>query len=341
MNIAHLLPYSAKFPTSTHHGRYDWALRIAKAQAAKGHTVTMYCAPGSGEGIPELQWQSSPHNFGDKMTNNIATIKEALQHPEHDIFHSHLDFAHYFVGDATDKPIVVTQHWFPKEMFGQAAHFNTKGNVQAVAVTNRMREEDARLGIPVAETIYHGIDLDQFSFSTAPHGDRLVFVGRIAPHKGTHIAVQAAKLAGAKLDIIGKVNAQDEDYWKSILPAIDGEQIRYLGPKPHDEIPAIFASAKAFLFPSQQIESFGQTTVEAQACGTPVVISNIGASDELVQDGRSGFLANTIDEFVEAIGKIDQIDPADCRKSAERFNLVTMFARYEALYNRLVDEKQA
>lgn len=334
MNIAHLLPYTAEFPLKKHNGRYDWALRLAKIQASQGHDVTIYSAPQStGDGIV---WRSIPQNLGDKTHNNTALITEAFQHQEHDIFHSHFDYLHYLVADLTIKPIVFTQHWFPSQIVADAGYANLSGNVVAIPVTNFMKIEDQRLGIKIADRIYHGIDLSLFKPSQDGHSDRLLFVGRITPNKGVREAIHIAKLAGEKLDIVGKINNVDSKYWNDLLPLVDGDQIRYLGPKSQAEVAEMLSHAKAFLFPSQAMEAFGQVTIEAQACDTPVIISNLGASNELVQNDITGFVVSTIAEFVEALDRLDTIQPNACRKFAEQFDLQIMVNKYTSLYESLI-----
>ena len=337
MNIAHLLPYSAQFPLVKHNGRYEWVLRLAQAQARTGNTVSIYCAPGSSDPSSQIAWRTAPHDFRDKSLNNISLIQTALQN-SHDIYHSHFDYIHYFLADTTNKPFIYTQHWFPNQNFAHAAEYNKTQNVLAIPVTQLMHAENKKLGLPTSDTIYHGIDLDQFQLNTAPRQNRLIFIGRIAPHKGVHLAVQAALDAGAQLDIVGKIQPQDEAYWQTILPHVDGQQIRYLGPRPHSDIPALFAQAKALIFPSQASESFGLVTVEAQACGTPVIISDIGASSELVVHGKTGYICKTPDDYQAAIGKVHTLSPADCRTNAERFSLDAMVKSYENLYTKLASQ---
>jgi glycosyltransferase involved in cell wall biosynthesis len=298
--------------------------------------VTIYAGPSSSASASDVQWRSSAYDFKNPTLNNLALIKQALQEPTHDIYHSHLDFLHYFIADETIKPIIYTQHFFPGEATAEAAQYNATHNVLAVPPTTYMLDVSRQLGLATTEVIYHGIDLQQFTPATAPRSNRLLYVGRIAPHKGVSEAVQIARLANAPLDIVGKIETKDQAYWQTILPLVDGEQIRYLGPKPHSEVSALFANAKAFLFPSQTVEAFGQTTIEAQACGTPVIISDIGASNELVLDGKTGFVVKTEAEFVDAIRRVDTIDGSACRAQAERFSLNAMVAAYEALYQRLL-----
>lgn len=336
MRIAHLLPYSAFFPLHKHNGRYEWVLRFARMQAASGHQVTMYAAPGSGQGIEELQWLSISRDEGSKDANNRALVSAALANPDIDIFHSSFDYLHYELGGQTTKPVVSTQHWFPNELIARAAQTQPE-NVFTVASTRFMAQKDKELGIRVTEVIPLGIDLNLFQPDKGRRTDRLLFVGRITANKGVLEAVQAALQAGVGLDIIGKVNKSDQAYWDSILPLIDGEHIRYLGPKTQPEVARALASAKALIFPSKTEEAFGQVTVEAQACGTPVIISNVGASAELVIDRQTGYVVSSPSGYVQAIHNLDTIDRQACRQNALRFDIRTMYARYDALYHALTD----
>jgi glycosyltransferase involved in cell wall biosynthesis len=336
MDIAHLLPRTAHFPVAQFSGRYDWALRLALRQAADGHKVTIYAAPGSGEGLSQVAWKSSSFDFEHKTLNNIALVKTALSDGRHDIYHSHFDKMHYFLGDDTEKPIVYTQHWFPNAGIASAARFNAKRNVIAVPPTHYMHAENKQLGMVSAEVIPHGIDLDVFRPINLPLNERLIFVGRISPQKGVLEAVQLARAANQKLDIVGRIKDKDMPYWKEIEALVDGEQIRYLGAKTQPEIAALFSQAKAFIFPAQVQEAFGQVTVEAQACGTPVIINDIGASNELVADGKTGFVVKTEAEFIQSINNIGRIDRKDCREFAEQFDMGRMVGSYNRLYAELV-----
>ena len=336
MNIAHLLPYTARFPLTKHNGRYEWVLRLATLQAAAGHAVTIYAAPGSHADTTNIQWASHGGDLGDPKTNNLANIRAAFTNTAHDIYHSHFDFLHYSLAGTTPKPIVCTQHWFPNEALVNASRSSKSHNVTLVPVTHYMADADTALGLTPSAVIYHGIDLELFSYDARPKTERFVFVGRITPSKGVREAVALAKLCNIPLDIIGKINSTDKDYWNSFLPSVDGMQIRYLGAKTQTEVVAHLATARAMLFPLQVKEAFGQTTVEAQACGTPVIIQDLGASKELVQSGKTGFVVSTTDQYVEAIKNIDSIKPADCRAFAEKFNVRTMASAYDDLYEHLI-----
>ena len=334
MNIAHLLPHSAQFPLKKHNGRYDWVLRLARRQAKAGHTVTIYAGPGSKDDSL-IQWKSLEAIFKDATTNNIALIESAQQNKEHEILHSHFDYLHYFLANQTTKPIVVTQHWFPSETVAYASHFSTRHNVHTVPVTHFMEQENNRLGIETEQLIYHGIDLNLFT-PASTKSDRFLFVGRIHPRKGVKEAVIMAHKAHIPFDIVGKINDTEQDYWDEVAPYVDGEMIRYLGPKSLKEVADLMRKAKAFLFASEYAEAFGQVTIEAQASGTPVIISNVGASRELVKDKETGFVCASEHDFVDAIRTIDSINPEACRSFAKQFDIVKMVADYDALYQRLL-----
>lgn len=336
MNIAHLLPYSAVFPLKKHNGRYEWALRLANIQARNGHEVTIYAGPASMPADSLVRFTTLPVSRGATQANNAALFELAMQDGGHQILHSHFDSLHYEVADETDKPVVVTQHWFPTPKIAAAVALNTHRNVITVPVTKYMAAADRQLGIPATEVIYHGIDLTAFKPSGAARTDRLLFVGRIAPHKGVHEAVQAILAADAKLDIVGKINAKDQAYWDKILPSVDGKRVRYLGPKSQAEVAALMNEAKAMLFLPQSMEAFGQTIIEAQACGTPVILNDLGANSELVDDGVTGYLVQSEEEITAAIGNVSTLDAQTCRAFAEQFDLTAMVRSYDELYHSLL-----
>lgn len=337
MNVAHLLPASVRFPLQKHNGRYEWVLRLASMQVAAGHTVTIYCAPGSSyDASPGIQWSGLPATSSGSNNASQDLLRQAFANPRHEIFHSHLDTLHYAIADATNRPVVFTQHWFPDRSVADAVHLNTSHNVRAVPVTNYMWHEDSKLAIPCVDVIYHGIDLSLFKLSTKPRNDRLLFVGRIAPHKGVSEAVDIALRAGAKLDIMGKINAKDQAYYESFAGKIDGQNIRYLGPKSQADVAIAMRLSRALLFPGEHIEAFGQTIIEAAASGLPVIARDLGANAELIIDTVTGYVVKHSEDFTECIQQIDTIDSYACREHGKQFDINRMVSEYTALYEKLL-----
>lgn len=336
MRIAHLAPYSLTFPLAKHNGRYSWMLQLAHAQIAAGHEVVVFAGPNSHDDSA-IEWRSLGKAPGTiALENNRALIEVAFADRSIGIFHSHFDSLPYRLATTTSRPVVTTQHWFPTANIGEVMSSAYKRkNFVAVPVTNLMAEADDNLGIRHSQVIYHGIDLEKFTPNYSKKSNRLLFVGRITPSKGVKEAIELARQTGVGLDVIGKLNNKDQDYWRELAPFIDGDAIRYVGPKSPEEVANAMGNARAMLFPSLMPEAFGLVTIEAQACGTPVIISDVGASRELVEDDKTGFVCSSNEDYLAAIKNIDTLKPADCRKNAERFDIKLMLGQYQSLYQAL------
>ena len=125
---------------------------------------------------------------------------------------------------------------------------------------------------------------------------------------------------------------QQEFFEREVQPHIDGDGVRYIG-EVGEEKRDLFAGARALLMPIRWPEPFGLVMTEAMACGTPVIAFPEGSAPELVIDGETGFVVDDEDAMVEAVRRLDQIDPARCRSSAEeRFDVAPVAAAYEAAY---------
>lgn len=334
MRIAHLLPAGAVFPLRKHNGRYEWALRLAKYQTANGHDVTIFSGTKNDSEHTDINWQSV-EKLSNKRDTNEALVLSAFKQ-DFDIYHSHFDTLGCELANQSEKPVVTTQHWFPDEEMSMASAANTHRNHFFVPVTDYMAEADCLLGIQHSERIYHGIDLSLFKQTTTPPSPRYIYAGRISPGKGVKEAVEISAKANIELDIIGKINEEDRLYWKSFNHLVDGKQIRYIGQVSHQQLVAYFNSAKGFIFPAIHTEAFGQTIIEAQACGCPVIISDNGANSELVLQGSTGFVCSTESDYLQAIDQIGTINRSSCRQNAEKFDVTTMVEAYESLYEKLL-----
>ena len=159
-----------------------------------------------------------------------------------------------------------------------------------------------------------------------------MFLGRIHPDKGTHLACETAKGAGMQLLIAGII--QDQGYYdEKVAPHIDGEQIKYIGSVGAAERDALFKEALAVLHLNELPERFGLVMAEAMGAGVPVIAYDRGSCREVVADGRTGFLVTTVDEAVEAVKKVGTIDRPGCRRHVEgKFSISTMVQAYEKVY---------
>lgn len=256
---------------------------------------------------------------------------------EFDIIHNHFDFLPLTYSRLTTTPLVVTIHGFSSDRilpvyrkYDQTAHY--------VAIS----DADRAPGLRYAATVHHGIDLSGFTFRPDP-GEYLLFFGRIHPDKGAHEAIQIAQQTGRRLILAGVI--QDEFYFRSeVEPYLDGDRVKYVGsadPAHRDEL---LGGALALLHPIAFDEPFGLSVVEAMACGTPVVAFERGSMREVVSDGATGFLVESVEEAVAAIGTplrrgpLASLDRRACRRWVEeRFTADRMVEGYLEVYRRVLE----
>lgn len=206
-----------------------------------------------------------------------------------------------------------------------------------IAISNFMKDEyKSMLGYD-SRVCYNGIDLSMYPYQETK-GNRLLFVGRLDSFKRPHIAIEVAKKAGLGLDIVGSSFVQDPAYLESVKQACDGKKVKLYLDLPREETAKFYQNAKATIFPSKMGEPYGLIVPESCACGTPVLGSKEGAIAETIQDGVNGFLCDpdNVDEFVQAVKKVDGIDPKDCRKRAEFFSKENMAKAYVERFEEIL-----
>ncbi len=192
--------------------------------------------------------------------------------------------------------------------------------------------------IGVWHLVYNGVPMEAFRFNASVAADApLVFLGRIEHIKGTHLAIEIARRAGMPLVIAGNVPSEHQDYFdKNVKPWIDGSSVKYVGPVDDRQKNELLSQARALLMPILWEEPFGIVMGEALACGTPVVGLSRGSVPEVVEDGVTGFVRDSVDGLVEAVGKIKEISRANCRSSAkQKFSDDVVVQNYLKIYHAL------
>jgi len=188
-----------------------------------------------------------------------------------------------------------------------------------------------------AAVVHNGIDLRRYPLG-GQRGEMVLYLGRISPHKGTHIAIDAAMAAGRRLVIAGAGTIPEERaYFDSEIRPRLGRNVVWVGEQGFDSKVELLGRAACLLFPACWEEPFGLVLVEAMACGTPVVALSAGAVPELVVNGESGVLCESPADLIAAIGQAAQLDPRRCRAHVERhFGAARMVMDYENIYRRLI-----
>ncbi len=327
---------------------------IADGIAARGHHVTYFGATGSRLTHAQLETlKMRPQRFHPglqpylpRQNDQVLTFYENLMLAEiyrranagmFDLIHVHPYRRAIPFVRLTRVPTVVTIH-DPIEGFNRWMLEQTRRLPRAhlVSISNAQRRGAPRLRY--AGTVYNGIDLARYPFNPRP-GNHLVAAGRFVPEKGFDLALRATKLAGWPLRLAGGLARGT--YWEQELkPRLDRER-RYIGMLPSRHMPRFYGSGLALINPIRWEEPFGLVMIEAMACGTPVVAFDRGSVREVVRDGVTGFVVQTLPEMVRAMKRINTIDRRACRAWVEqKFTVEKMVEGYEKVYQKILPREK-
>jgi glycosyltransferase involved in cell wall biosynthesis len=211
----------------------------------------------------------------------------------------------------------------------------------AISETQRLAAPD----LPYAGTVYNGIDTDYYRplEDVSEKDEYLLWAARIVPEKGLEDAIEVALATGRQLRIAGPKYKGTLEYFDAVVgPHLyESSPIRYLGVLTPEQIVNQMQHAYAFLMPIKWEEPFGLTVVEAMSCGTPVIAYNRGAMSEIIVDGQTGFLVNTIEEMTAAVERVKTINPIVCRSHVEqKFSLQAMTDGYVAAYRMAISRSK-
>lgn len=266
-----------------------------------------------------------------------AAIRRALFEHGPDVVHMHgVDFYRYL--PPGEVPLLVTLHlplhWYPGEAF---KHAGPKTFYNCVSESQRRSSVSVGLDQEYLKVVGNGVPVEDLFIKVSRRGYALC-LGRICPEKGFHMAIEASKLAGVPLVIAGSVFGYEahERYFKEEIKPRLAPSIRHIGPVGLQRKRRLLTGARCVLVPSLAAETSSLVAMEALACGTPVVAFPNGALSEIVEDGRTGFLADGIESMARSIEVAHTIDPDLCRRTArERFSSAAMVEGYVSLYREL------
>ena len=334
----------------------DIAKWVAEELVARGHMVDLFAPEGSSLkvskivslGLKALKQNDAILKYpkvGNAEMNKIfnlwdqflvAEMFKATENGDYDLLHIHpIDRAMPIALSHPKVPVVYTLHDPIFEWRGEIFKMFSSPNQHLVSISDAQRKPAPELNY--ISTVYNGIDLGIFPFYEKSE-DYFVFVGRLHPEKGVAEAVQAARLAGVKLIIVGP--PVSGEYWDEKIKPYLSDKITYAGFVPYDELHKYYGKAKAILVPIQWEEPFGLVMVEAMACGTPVIAFNRGSVPEVVVDGKTGFIVNTVEEMAEAAKRVDQIDRHECRRHVEdNFSIKKMVDGYEQAFLKILKDR--
>ena len=249
---------------------------------------------------------------------------------EFDLIHSHLDFMALSYSRLVTTPVLTTIHGFSSPQIMPVYAKYRDGYFVSIS------DADRAPGLNYLGTVYNGIDVGLYPLRPHRQREELLFLGRIHPDKGVHLAIEVAEKSGRRLTIAGIV--QDAGYFREMVEPRLSQQVRYVGPVGVAEKNALFAQAFALLHLNTIPERFGLVLVEANAAGVPVIAMDLGSCREVIADGVTGFLVEDVGGAVLALERVPGLVDAECRgRVVERFSVETMVAGYEEVYARVFD----
>jgi glycosyltransferase involved in cell wall biosynthesis len=331
--IAVLSPVAWRTPPRQYGAWETVASNITEGLVARGWDVTLFATRDSVtrarlHAVVERGYEED--RAIDPKVAEYLHISEAFEHAaEFDLIHSHYDFMALAYTRLVKTPVLTTIHGFssPQIMPVYAKY----GDGYFVSISN----SDRAPGLNYLATVYNGIDLSLYPFQERA-GDSLVFLGRIHPDKGAHLAIEAARLSGLPLLIAGII--QDQGYFREQVEPHLNDTIRYIGPVDVAGKNGLFARARALLHLNTIPERFGLVLAEANAAGVPVIAMDLGSCREVIEDGQTGFLVHNAGEAASSLLRLGEIDRNACRRRVQEcFSIETMVEAYERVYQTIFE----
>ena len=330
--IAVLSPVAWRTPPRRYGAWETVAGNIAEGLVARGWDVTLFA---TGDSVTRANLHAvvdrgyEEDSSVDPKVAEYLHISEAFEHAsEFDLIHSHYDFMALSYTRLVKTPVLTTIHGFSSPQIMPVYEKYRDGYFVSISDSDRAPE------LNYLATVYNGIDLSLYPLQKG--GGDLIFLGRIHPDKGVHLAIEVAERGGWPLLIAGII--QDRTYFREQIEPHLNQKIRYIGPVDVAGKNVLFARARALLHLNTIPERFGLVLAEANAAGVPVIAMDLGSCREVIQDGQTGFLVANTGEAVRALERVGEIDRDMCRQRVRKcFSMETMVGAYEQVYHKVFE----
>ena len=305
-----------------------------------GHEVTVFGAQDSEPGVTMLADAEWSHDLGGpdhsaRLATYLARVYDALGGQRFDVIHDHTGFEGLLLALYSGAaPAVV--HTIHGELVEPMSTFYKEVHTRARLCAISLSQAAAAPTLRIAGIVHNAVELPAAPPSSS-HERYLIEVARITPDKGQHLAIQVAQRAGRKLILAGKVERTKEGkrYFEEQIEPFLSPMVEYYPNVAGQQKTRLISRAAAGIFPLQWSEPFGLAMVECMVAGTPVLALRTGSTPELIEPGVTGFLAEDVEDLVEAAARLDQIDRVRCAEVArERFGPHHMAERYVSVYRR-------
>jgi glycosyltransferase involved in cell wall biosynthesis len=337
--IAILSPVAWRTPPRAYGAWETVASNIAEGLVARGwKNITLFATKDSVTkarlaGFIDRGYEEDHTQIG--LVSTCLHISKTLERAgEFDLIHSNFDYLPLTYLPFIRTPMLTTIHGFSHPDILRV--YRNYKDTYYVSISDSDRDPE----LPYIATVYNGIDLSNLTFRARP-GNQLLFLGRIHPDKGPHLAIEVARRCGRDLILAGII--QDQQYFDTLIkPHLNDSSIRFIGPADPAQRDELFRQAYATLHLNAIPERFGLVMAESMAAGVPVIAMDLGSCREVVQDKVTGYLVRNIDEAVAAVGQVDKLDRRDCRRRVEEnFSIARMAERYEQVYEEIFRREEA
>jgi glycosyltransferase involved in cell wall biosynthesis len=340
VRIAQVSPLYESVPPKLYGGTERVVSFLTEELVRQGHDVTLF-ASGDSQTSAELV-ACSPRALRlddgcvDQLAHHIRMLGEVdARAADFDLVHFHVDYLHFPSSRQRGACHITTLHG-RLDIPDLVPVYETFPEMPLISISDSQRRP-----LPLANwraTVYHGLPPGLFSYNPGP-GRYLAFLGRISREKRVDRAIEIATRVGMPLKIAAKVDKADKDYYEDVKPLFDHPLVEFVGEINEAEKNGFLGEAAALLFPIDWPEPFGLVMVEAMACGTPVIAFRHGSVPEVMRDGVSGFVVDSVDEAVAATERALGLPRRRCRDHFEQHFSVERMARdyVEAYRERLRD----
>jgi glycosyltransferase involved in cell wall biosynthesis len=342
LKIAQVAPLYESVPPKLYGGTERVVSYLTEELVNQGHEVTLFA---SGDSVTKARLISPCEQSLrldaaciDHLAHHVLLLEQVSREaPNFDMIHFHVDYMHFPLSRHNHLPNVTTLHG-RLDLPDLVPLYKDFREMPLVSISNAQR-----IPLPWVNwqaTVYHGLPEDLYELHPG-EGRYLAFLGRISPEKGVDVAIEIAKRVGIELRIAAKIDRVDEPYYReTIEPLLDDSRIEFVGEIGEAEKNEFLGNAMALLAPGDWPEPFGLVMIEAMACGTPTVGLGRGSIPEVIDDGKSGFAIQNVDEAVAAVNKIHDLSRRTCRETfTQRFTASRMARDYVEVYHRLLEAK--
>ncbi|HEX5048726.1 MAG TPA: glycosyltransferase family 4 protein [Gammaproteobacteria bacterium] len=342
MKIAQIAPLIESVPPRLYGGTERIVSYLTEELVRKGHDVTLF-ASGDSQTAARLV-AVAPRALrlegatADPLPYIALQLEQVRQRAaEFDVLHFHSDLIHLpLLRELLGVRALTTLHG-RLDQPPYPAVLGEFHDAPLVSISNAQRQP-----VPSANwlgTVYHGLPRSVCPFEARPRGDYVAFIGRISPEKRPDRAIEIAARAGVKLKIAAKIDERDQAYFhKHIEPLFGRHHVEYIGEIGERDKAAFLGNARALLFPIDWPEPFGLVLVEAMSCGTPCIAWRTGSIPEVIDDGVTGWIVDSIEEAARAVSRAAQLDRYAVRaRFLRRFSVERMTSEYLRIYEKLDD----